>query len=274
MRMKGDGVNDYYVKGEAGQCIRFYIFIALLGALIVVIALAAYDYLMTSSFIDLALSTAYFILSIAIGAVAGVFIYGAFARFKYVRLMLRNSLRASARNFPEVFDAVKLAADRLAVEPTDAYVSQNPAINAFMVKPGLVRGKKVIVLNTGLLSAMEGGELFFIVGHELSHVKYGRRRRIKKWGIPFILGPQYTEYRCDRGGLVACGDIEACVRALLKLVTGKEFIDRVEVKGFEREDRGASAKVLLKLASHPMIDARIRELLRFYNSSEYKKDKP
>lgn len=272
--MKGDGVNDYYVKGEAGQCVRFYIFLALLGAFMVAMAFAAYDYLKASALADLALSTAYIILSIAIGAVVGISIYNAFGRFKYIRLMLRNSLEASPRNFSEVFDAVRLAAKRLAMEPADAYVAQNPAVNAFMVKPGLAQGKKVIVLNTGLLSAMEGGELLFIIGHELSHVKYGRRRRMKKLGIPFILSPQYTEYRCDRGGLMACGDTEACVRALLKLVTGKEFIDRVDVKGFEREDRGVSAKVILKLASHPMIDARIRELLRFHNSQEYKKEKP
>ena len=270
--MKGDGVNDYFVKGEARQCVLFYFSLALLAAFIVILAFTAYDYMKTSSIADLALSFVYFILSIAIGAVAGVFIYNAFSRFKYIRLMLRNSLKVSPRSFPEVYNAVGLAAERLDMKPADSYVTQNPAVNAFMVKPGLLRRNKVIVLNTGLLSTMEVNELLFIIGHELSHIKYGRRRRIKKLGIPYILSPQYTEYRCDRGGLVACGDSQACIRALLKLVTGKEFIDRVDVKSFEREDKGVSTKVLLKLSSHPMIDARIKEVLRFYNSPDYKKE--
>jgi Zn-dependent protease with chaperone function len=103
----------------------------------------------------------------------------------------------------------------------------------------------------------------------MSHAKYGRWRRLKKWGLPYIIAPQYNEYRCDRGGLVASRDIEASVRALLKLVTGKEFIDRVNAKSFEKEKEEAPSKVLQRLASHPMIDARIKELLKFYNSPDY-----
>ena len=261
--MKRDSVEDYYVKGEKRQCILFYLMVALLIAFAIVLAFAAFNYLKTSPIANLITSAVYFILSIAIGAIAGVFIFNAFNRFKYIRIMLRNSLKTSSKNFPEVFDTVMVAAERLSMEPVESYVTQNPAVNAFMVKPALLRGKKIVVINTGLLSTMEGNELLFIVGHELSHIKYGRWRRIGSFSLPYILSPQYTEYRCDRGGLVACGDAEASVRALLKLVTGPEFIDRVDVKSFEREDKGVSTKMLLKLASHPMIDSRIRELLYF-----------
>jgi Zn-dependent protease with chaperone function len=266
---KQNGVNDFYVKGEERQGIMFYLFVALLVAFALVLVIMAYDYLKTSFSMDAAWSAASFVLSLAIGAVAGIIGYNAFSRFKYLQIMVRNSLKVSPHSFPEVFAAVKLAADRLSMKPVDTYVTQNPTVNAIMVKLGLIKRKKVIVLNTGMVQAMEGDELLFIIGHELSHVKYGRLRRSKWLGLPFLLSSQFAEYRCDRGGLIACGNVDASVKALLKLVTGKEFIDKVDVKSFGKEDVPNS--VMLKLSTHPMIDARIKELMRFYDSAAFKK---
>jgi Zn-dependent protease with chaperone function len=149
-------------------------------------------------------------------------------------------------------------------------VTQNPAVNAYTVRLGLIKKKKVIAINTGLLRAMDGDELLFINGHELSHIKYGRWRRFKNFGLPYLVSPQFNEFRCDRGGLVVSRNIEASARALLKLVTGREFIDRVDIKSVEREKMEEMPKVLRRLATHPMIDARITELLRFYDSPAYK----
>jgi len=59
------------------------------------------------------------------------------------------------------------------------------------------------------------------------------------------------------------------VRALLKLVTGREFIDRVSVKDLASEKGEMPSKVLQKMASHPMIGARIKELMKFYGSPAY-----
>ena len=109
---------------------------------------------------------------------------------------------------------------------------------------------------------------FFIIGHELSHVKYGKWRR-SSWLRPAVpLKLQFAEYRCDRGGLVASGNVDASVKALLKLVTGKEFINKIDVKSFGKED--APNSVLLKLSTHPMIDARIKELIRFHDAAGFK----
>ncbi len=262
-------MNDFYVKGEERQGIMFYLFVALLVAFALVIVIMAYDYLKTSFSMDTIWSAVSFALSLAIGAVAGVIAFTAFSRFKYLQIMVRNSLKVSPHSFPDIYETVSLAASRLSMEPVDTYVTQNPMVNAFMVRLGLIRRKKIIMLNTGLLQTMVGDELLFIIGHELSHVKYGRLRRSKWLGLPFWLSSQFAEYRCDRGGLVASGNVEASVKALLKLVTGKEFIDRVDVKSFGKED--APNSVLLKLSTHPMIDARIKELMRFYNSAAFKK---
>jgi Zn-dependent protease with chaperone function len=265
-----DGVNDYYVKGESKQGVTFYLLAILVLALVAVLALQAYVYVPYVSMRTL-WSAAYLVIALAVGATAGIFAHDAFARYKIVQIMLHNSLKASPHSFPEVFDTVKLAAERLSMEAPDTFITQNPSVNAYMVRMGLARRKKVIMINTGLLRAMEGDELLFIIGHELSHIKYGRLRRFKKFGIPYLISPQFNEFRCDRGGLAASGDIGASSRALLKLVTGREYIDRVDMKSLERERSETPSKVLQMLSTHPMIGARVKELLRFRDSPAYKK---
>ncbi len=266
------GENDYYVKGEARQGVTFYLLVAILGLILIIAGMWAYGYIQATPPGEIMWSAVYFLLALATGAVAGIFTYDWLGRLKFLQLMVRNSLKISPASFPEVYGAVKLAAGRLSMEAPYAFVTQNPAVNAYTVRLGLIRGRKVVAINTGLLRAMDPDELLFIIGHELSHIKYGRWRRLKRPGLPYLAGPQLNEYRCDRGGLVACRDAEAAARALLKLVTGREFVDRVDIKSLEREKAGETPKVLRALATHPMIDARIKELWRFYESPQYKKE--
>lgn len=263
---KKNGADDYYVSGERRQGITFYVLLALILVLIIILAIEAYRSLSPLS-MDTFWSFVYLAAGIAVGATAGILAFNTLNSYRIIQIMLRNSLKASPQAFPEVYDLARLAAERLSVKAPDTYITQSPSVNAYMVRMGL--RKKVVMVNTGLLGAMERDELLFILGHEMSHAKYGRWRRIPGLGLPYIVAPQYSEYRCDRGGLVASRNIDASVRALLKLVTGKEFIDRVNAKSFEKEKGEAPSKVLQRLASHPMIDARIKELMKFYNSPAY-----
>jgi len=258
--------DDYYVSGERRQGITFYVILALILALIIILAAEAYRSL-SSRGMEAFWSFAYLAASLAVGAVTGIILFNSFNSYRIIQAMLRNSLKASPHAFPEIYDKVGLAAERLRVRAPDTYISQSPAVNAYLVRLGL--RKKVIIVNTGLLRAMDDDELLFILGHEISHAKYGRRRRIPGLGLPYVIAPQYNEYRCDRGGLVASRSIDASVRALLKLVTGREFIDRVSVKDLASEKGEMPSKVLQKMASHPMIGARIKELMKFYGSPAY-----
>ncbi|HTX43496.1 MAG TPA: M48 family metallopeptidase [Methanocella sp.] len=266
------GVDDYYVKGEARQGILFYLFLALVCLVIVIAGLLAYDYVRATPVREIVWSAVYFLLVLATGAVVGIFTYDWLGRFRFLQLLVRNSLKVSPHSFPEVFDAVKLAAGRLSMAAPYTFVTQNPAVNAYTIRVGLLRKKKVIAINAGLLHAMEGDELLFIIGHELAHIKYGRWRRLKGTGLPYLASPQFSEFRCDRGGLMACRNIDASARALLKLVTGRELIDRVDIRSVERDKTEEMPGVLRRLATHPMIDARIKELRRFHGSPEYKKE--
>jgi Zn-dependent protease with chaperone function len=258
------GADDYYVKGERRQGILFYLLLAIVCQVVIIAGVLAYDYIFNTPVREIMWSAVYFLLVLSTGVAVGIFTYDWLGRFKFLQFMVRNSLKVSTHSFPEVFEAVKLAASRLSMEAPYTFVTQNPAVNAYTVRLGLIRKKKVIAINTGLLKAMEGDELLYIIGHELSHIKYGRWRRFKDLGLPYLISPQFNEFRCDRGGLIASRNIEASTRALLKLVAGREFVDRVDIKSIEREKTEEMPKVLRKLATHPMIDARIKELLRFY----------
>lgn len=264
-----DGADDYYVSGERKQGIIFYMLSALIIVLVLYIALKAYGDLVPLN-VERIRWFLLMALALAVGATAGIVGYSAFNSYRFFQVLVRNSILTSPQAFPEVHGAALRAAERLSMEAPAVYVTQSPTMNAYMVRVGLK--KKIIMVNTGLLKAMEENELLFILGHELSHVKYGRWRRIPGLGLPYIIGAQFNEYRCDRGGHVASGDLDASVRALLKLVTGKEFIDRIDIKSFTREKEEAPSTVLQRMASHPMVAARVRELLRFHDSPAYRKD--
>jgi Zn-dependent protease with chaperone function len=264
------GANDYYVRGEGRQGILFYLILAIVCLAVIIAGALAYYYVISTPVSEIIWSAAYFLIALAAGAMIGTLTYDWLGRLKFLQLMVRNSLKVSPHSFPEVFEAVKLAADRLSMEAPYTFVTQSPAVNAYTVRLGLLRKKKVIAINTGLLHAMDPDELLYIVGHELSHIKYGRWRRFKNIGLPYLISPQFNELRCDRGGLVASLNIDASTRALVKLVAGREFADRVDMKSLERERPEETPRVLRALASHPMVDVRIKELLRFYESPAYK----
>lgn len=49
----------------------------------------------------------------------------------------------------------------------------------------------------------------------------------------------------------------------------KEKKEPISVKDFEKEKWDAPSKVLQRLASHPMIDVRVKELVKFSDSPAY-----
>jgi Zn-dependent protease with chaperone function len=76
------------------------------------------------------------------------------------------------------------------------------------------------------------------------------------------------EYSADRAGLVACGDLESAVSTMIKLGSGshvtpdqvKGAIDgRYQIDG-DRDLIGAI------LSTHPDLDDRVKELVRFGRS--------
>lgn len=167
-----------------------------------------------------------------------------------------------------------------------AFVSRQRGLNAYTF--GL-SSPKVIVLHAPLLQVMEEDEIRFIIGHELGHVRLGHT-----WlnslvggiaGIPspfalsaflamvFLWWNRACEHSADRAGLLACGNVDSAIRALLKLAVGRDLDTRAEVeqalRSVDAADRHALADLTEALSTHPKAMRRIGKLRAYAETPAY-----
>ena len=221
-----------------------------------------------------------------------VFVIGAlllsyqFSRSHTRRLMALGTA-VTPSNAPELAGLIQETAVLLQVEPVVVYIINQRAINAYTF--GL-SSPKVLVLFSSLLHVMDRDELQFVIGHEMGHVRLGHT-----WlnslvggmaGIPSSLGAavlleaafrwwnRACELSADRAGLLACGNPNKAISALIKLEAGEEghtpaglqhALERIEV-----EDDDPLNNLGELLATHPMIVRRIEQIRRYAASSEYR----
>ena len=266
---------DFRVEGEGREYMKKLIIpviIVLLLAIIAAYALATYG---VGFFVSWLFTSAYFILGMIAGAVILFILLRAYFGWRFYYHVIARNVKVSERNLPWIFEIAKAAAQRLDVRPPGVFIVQDPEINAYAL--GLRR--KIIVINTGLIDATDRDELAFIVGHELTHVKYGWTVPVRILGItvpvPLLFSSQQREYTCDRGGLIACRDLDRSVLALAKLALGRRLADEIDVARFYTDKKEVEedriSRLSEALASHPPIRDRVLHLREFYHSELYKK---
>ena len=122
-------------------------------------------------------------------------------------------------------------------EPVDFYVTGSSEINAFSIA---AEGDQphIVNINSELFNLMDEDELRFVVGHELGHL-INRDTALKRL-IWFVYPPQsvvppvtlqykihlhdnLAELVADRYGYLACGNLDACVRAFFKMASGLDL---------------------------------------------------
>lgn len=156
--------------------------------------------------------------------------------------LLRRTYRLDAGSHPDVHAAVAGAAGRLGISvPVELYAGEADGRNAELV---YVPGRPVVVLTGGVLDLLTSAELTAVAGHELAHYALwsgdGHRvlaaaRLLDTAETDARTPPEYletarrfrlaTELFADRGALLACGDLEVAVAALLKMSTGLSRVD-------------------------------------------------
>jgi Zn-dependent protease with chaperone function len=187
---------------------------------------------------------------------------------------------------PDLAGVVGECARKLQPGAVEEYLVDKNELNAYTFGIG---DPKALVLYTPLLSVMKAGELKFIIGHEMGHVALGHT-----WlntivgglaGIPASFGAavllyaafrwwnRMCEFSADRAGLLACGNLNLAVAALVKLVA-PEVHSQLE---FERalalidaEDDVASNRLAEAFQSHPMLIRRIEKLREYAQTEEYR----
>jgi len=187
---------------------------------------------------------------------------------------------------PRLAELVADSVTRLNAPPVQTYVVRSNQRNAYTF--GLTR-PNVVVLYSSLFQLMDEDEIRFIVGHELGHVALGHT-----WlntvlggmgGVPVSLGAaiiltfafrwwnRACEYSCDRAGLIACGNLNKAISALVKLAAGDVDTEaelQAALQMVEAEDDSTWNLLANTLSTHPLIAQRIAELRKFAISPEYR----
>ena len=196
-----------------------------------------------------------------------------------------NALRIGKGQFPELAAQVAKAAERLRPPPLQAFVYQEDHINAYSFG---WEAPQAIVLTSGTIESLDDDEFRFVVGHEMGHIALGHTRLASLVGgvlgaphIPvlstllvpvFLWWSRSAEYSADRAGLVACGDMEKAVSALLKLLVGPILADQVDAGEIITQSQELSAQFDASLGeamdSHPFLVHRVRELVDFWGTAE------
>lgn len=216
-----------------------------------------------------------------------MFALSALAIRSHHQALMREALPVNAVQMPDLADVVDECAQKLQPGAVDVFLVKEDQMNAYTFGIG---NPKVLVLYNPLLKVMKAGELKFIVGHEMGHVALGHT-----WlntivggvaGIPAPFGAavllyaafkwwnRMCEFSADRAGLLACGNLNLAVSALVKLVA-PEVRSQVE---FERaltlidaEDDDVSNRLAEAFQSHPMLIRRINQLRDYARTKEYRR---
>lgn len=229
------------------------------------------------------------LLSVSLGLILLVIAVSAFWIKIQQGQLLGGSVKVSSKQFFEINSQAQTAAKRLCMKMPDVFIKQSPTINAFAT--GFLDDRYTVVLHSTLVEALTQDEIIFILGHEFSHIKCGHTNFLLLTDsaenfaqIPFvsnILGfiflwwSRKGEYTCDRGGLIACRNLNAAISALAKLSIGRELFEQMDLEALldQRHEFNSNdaAKISELFGTHPSIVHRIHALKTFYDSPEYKK---
>ena len=228
-------------------------------------------------------------------ALAKLLEYG-LERLYYVDNVASN-LRVTPRMFGRLHRSLTWATKILDVPEPELYVTVDPVPNAFTYG----HTKPFITLTSGLVDMLSDEELFFVIGHEVGHIKAGHvlygtmARNIAAvvaalgqatLGLGALLGQGlvialYEWYRsaeltADRAALLCVQDIEPARATFMKLAGGTtrlaDEMDRDEflrqVAAYEDVDRSTldkAYKVLLTLyRTHPFAMQRAKALSSWF----------
>jgi Zn-dependent protease with chaperone function len=223
----------------------------------------------------------------ALFAVLGVALAASASRAHHQALM-RRALPVTHQTQPDVARLAEACLARLQPGPVEIYITPSRELNAYTF--GL-SDPKVVVLYSQLFEVMDADELRFILGHELGHVRLGHTRLNSLVGglagipasssasailaLAFLGWNRACETSADRAGLLACGQPEKAVSALVKLVAGPHALSQTGLelayRQIDAEDDTFLGSLGEALGSHPLLIKRITAIRRYAATAEYRR---
>lgn len=203
-----------------------------------------------------------------------------------------SNVRVTPKMFPRLHRSLSWACKILDVAEPELYVTVDPVPNAFTYG----HTRPFVTLTSGLIDMLDDEETFFVIGHEVGHIKaghvlYGTMARniaaiieligqatlgigaLLGQGLVYALAEWYraAELTADRAGLLCVQDVDPALRTFMKLAGGatklQDEMDRDEflrqIRAYEDADRSMlnkAYKVLLTASrTHPFAILRAKE---------------
>jgi Zn-dependent protease with chaperone function/RNA polymerase subunit RPABC4/transcription elongation factor Spt4 len=215
-----------------------------------------------------------FVFAITMGVAFYLFIFGIIAIKITQSHLLGNCVLVNQYNYSEINQVINKACQTLGLERPRVHIKQDPYLNAFAI--GFTRPYSV-VLNSALTKEFNSGEITFVIGHELAHIKrkhcfwlsliapFGKT--IPGFEVIFGIWQRKAEYTCDRAGLLVCGNPNHALAALIKLSCGQDALKHINLKSFIKQiiemDMNQLERSAEFFSTHPYMVNRIKELLAF-----------
>ncbi len=183
---------------------------------------------------------------------------------------LAQHVRVGERVLPRLYRAAREVEERLGLTADlTVFVYASPEINAF-VSTDDEAGRILMFVSSSLLTALTAEEWHVVLGHELGHHIFGHHRYPRpadgEPNLRILELMRAAEISADRAGLIACGNVETTLRAMLKVTSGlDERLLEVDVGAYMRqlaELRDLSGSEQAWQSTHPPFPVRVRAVLR------------
>jgi Zn-dependent protease with chaperone function len=211
---------------------------------------------------------------------------------------LSSCVRVSEQQFPELYAIYLDVVARVGVRPVPELYLKPGGINAHT--SGVER--PYVMLDAGAVGSLSRDELEFIIGHELGHVRCQHMLHLFiasvipllaqvipvaggliGMGLKMAIGDwqRKAEFSCDRVGLLACQDLDAAQRVMIKWsgvpaslyteINMEAFLaQNTEFEQLDSDVMSLVIKLLMNMdRSHPWTVQRVAELKRWHDEGEY-----
>ncbi len=232
-------------------------------------------------------------------------VYKNWHNLNYEIILSANSVEVTKNHFSEIYDIFKECAEILSLEKLPKfYITQSPHVDSYTTGAE----NTFIVIQSGLIDLMTNEELYFIIGHEMGHIKSNHiiYHDLATWlknilttvgtltlGIGDLIGMglitaitnwlKKSQFTADRAGLLACQDIDTATRALIKKALGsKKLFSQINIEEYirqgelleEDEDKSTTFKAARMMQnitqSHPFTTTRAKLLQEWVTSEDYR----
>jgi Zn-dependent protease with chaperone function len=202
--------------------------------------------------------------------------------------LLGSSIKVTDQQFPRVHDAARRASDALHMKPPPIYVA--PTTWGLRARALGTDDAPYIVVNADLADQLKDAELTAALGHELGHVQNGHvlyttalhyLTQSAVFFVRWIVQPaimtlqawsRRAEITCDRAALLATGDLEAALTAIIKLELGLDkgstFSLDEYLKDMPDTKKGFGRYGEL-FRAHPYLPKRVQALRQFADGAYF-----